>query len=515
MTPLDFMNLSEPLAKLYVGLETDLINNIAEYLAMQDVNSSTAQWKIKALANLGALNKTNIKTIAEYTGIAPEMLAIALENASLQAIDEFEPAFKEMAKDGIVKGATVPIEDSTANALNMYAKQAQSDLNLVNTVMKYSAKEVASKLINDTAELANKQEFLDILNKATGKVVTGAESRQSALRQCIKEMTDKGIPAFKDKLGRNWSPEAYINMDIRTTCGNVAHQTQFERMDAYGVDLLEVSSHMGARPKCAKDQGRIFDRANKSKKYPHWKSSSFGEPDGVLGINCGHSVYPFVEGVNIQTYFPYDEEDNSKAYKLSQKQRQLERDVRSSKRECMAMDTLGDKEGFQKASVRLKSKQAKLRKFCSDNDLTYKNDRTATPGYGRRIAGKVTGASKKAKQQQLDKDKENDIIKLAKELNINGIVTYKPKPIDVSSFSFNDIHINTERNHNITKNQALSFMQNAKYSLTKWNGQFVNYYSNDGAVFIDLKNNDIRTAFASDEFNEETKKMLKEANKND
>ena len=30
-----------------------------------------------------------------------------------------------------------------------------------------------------------------------------------------------------------------------------------------GVDLIEVSSHAGARPKCAEDQGKIFNRKNK------------------------------------------------------------------------------------------------------------------------------------------------------------------------------------------------------------------------------------------------------------
>lgn len=70
------------------------------------------------------------------------------------------------------------------------------------SAMLYKAKKAAEKVINDTAELANKQEFLDSLNKAAGKVVTGIESRQAAMRQCIGEMTEKGIPAFTDKLGR-------------------------------------------------------------------------------------------------------------------------------------------------------------------------------------------------------------------------------------------------------------------------------------------------------------------------
>lgn len=87
-----------------------------------------------------------------------------------------------------------------------------------------------------------------------------------------------------------------------------------------------------------------------SKKYPHWNKSSYGEPDGLLGINCGHHIYPYVEGVSIRRYFPTDDLDaNDKLYKQTQIQRGLERAVRKQKRECMLFDELRDKEAFEKA----------------------------------------------------------------------------------------------------------------------------------------------------------------------
>ena len=399
MTKLELMNLSQGLSDLYTGLETDLIANIAEYLAAGNINSPTAMWKMQMLAQLGALDKVNISTIAGYAGIAPEMLAQALETAALTAIEELEPGFKELAKEGIVDGTEVPIEKTILGALKSYNKQAVRSLNMVNTVMRYKAKTAAQKLINDTAELTEKQSFIDILNKATGKAVTGAESRQAAMRQCIKEMSEKGIPAFVDKRGREWSPEAYINMDIRTTVSNAAHQAQFDRMEDYGLSLVEVSSHSGARPKCAKDQGKIFNRSGKGGyttdlhgkkiRYHAWSDSSYGEPDGLLGINCGHHIYPFIPGISYQTYFPYDEEENQVKYKNIQGQRELERRVRKSKRECMVLDSVGDTEGLKKASATLKQRQAALKKYCSDKGLSYKPDRTAVTGYNKSVAGKV------------------------------------------------------------------------------------------------------------------------------
>lgn len=405
MTKLEMMQLSQSLSDLYTGLETDLIANIAEYLAAGKIDSPTAQWKIQTLAQLGALDKSNIKVITEYAGIAPDMLTEVLETVALSAVEELEPGFQKLARNGIINGTEVPIEKTMARALTSYQKQAKQSLNMVNTVMRYKAKSAAQKIINDTAELAEKQSFINTLNKATGKVVTGAESRQAAMRQCIKEMSEKGIPAFVDKLGREWSPEAYINMDIRTTANNVAHQAQFDRMEDYGVDLIEVSSHAGARPKCAEDQGKIFNRKNKDGyttdlhgrkiKYYSWKKSSYGEPNGILGINCGHHIYPFIPGISYQKYFPYDEYDNQEQYKKVQGQRELERRVRKSKRECISLESVGDTEGLKKAKETLKTRQQALKQYCTDNDLKYKPDRTAVVNYKKSVVGFTPSDKKK------------------------------------------------------------------------------------------------------------------------
>ena len=431
MNKLTSLQLSQGITDLIVGLETDLIANIAAYLVAGRIEEDTAKWKMKKLAELGKLTKQNAKTIAEYAGKTPELLELTLQRAANSAIQELAPGLKRMMQEGLVdKRATPSMSGNMLNSLKMLQKQAKKDLNLTNTTMKYKAKNAAMQVINRTAELANKQEYIDSLNKATGKVVTGIEARQSAMRECIGEMVQKGIPAFVDKNGRNWTPEAYTNMCIRSTVGSVAKETQFALMDDYGLDLVEVSSHSGARPLCAKDQGKIFNRNGgggyttdldgKRIKFYSWRSSSYGKPAGLLGINCGHQIYPFLPGISVQTYFPYDEKENAEQYEKICNQRALERKVRASKRECTALDTLGDKEGFDKTAYKLKQQEQQLKSYCEKNGLTYKPDRTATPGYGRSQAAKTTAGYKrqleveKLKTELFDVDKCTDdvIIKL-------------------------------------------------------------------------------------------------------
>lgn len=79
------------------------------------------------------------------------------------------------------------------------------------------------KVITNTANIERQMQAVqDVLNTQTGKVITGVSSRTEALRQALSQIHKEGITGFIDKAGRKWTPEAYVNMDIRTTVHNTA-----------------------------------------------------------------------------------------------------------------------------------------------------------------------------------------------------------------------------------------------------------------------------------------------------
>ncbi len=526
MTQLEIQALADEATGIYQDLEEQLMANIIQHVQDYGEPIATDTWSMQKLAEIGKLTEENIKIIAKTTGSSATAMERMLLEVAEEAISKVDSSLQYAANQGLV-GSAVEVSKSknVTSVVDTLLGQADSIINLCNTNMLYKATEKYTSLINSITsvanEIASKQSFLDTLNKYTSLAVTGAESRQSALTKCIKAFNDKGIPAFVDSAGREWTPEAYVNMCMRSTSNTMAAEAQMARCDDYEIDLVEVDSHSGARPKCARDQGKIFDRANKSEIYPHWKDSSYGEPDGLLGINCGHHIYPYIEGVSIRRYFPTEDlEANDKLYKETQVQRALERDVRNQKRECMLYDQLGDEDAFQAAAVKLKQKEANLKSYVSSNDnLTYRSNRVQVVGYDKSVSASAVAANKKYQKEVAEavaKRAQYDTIKTkANDLGIKGSLSVEPTSIDVTSFTFDDTHINTEREHSITREQAISYMENAKYSLTKWNGRYVNYYSDEGAVFVDTKENNIRTAFGSSEYDSETQELMKEVNKYD
>lgn len=410
LSPAFLEQLAQPLVDVYTTLEDELIQNIAKRFNTGK-GLVTQEWQLKKLAELGALTQDNIKTIAKYVGQVPELTQLALESAALQTLKELEPKFAEAVKLGYLNPTDAPpMSPSVKQALENYARQAVDDFNLVNTTMLNSSLDAYKKAIANTVNAWRYDDAQKIMNTAAGEVVTGIKSRQKALADAIKKMANEGITAFYDKAGRKWSPEAYINMDIRTTATNTAHATTFARCDDYGNDLIEISSHAGARPKCANDQGKIFSRTNKGGStkdgngrsitfYP-WGSSSNGAPDGILGINCGHFASPFFAGLSYKrAEETKDFEQNAKQYAESQQQRQLERDVKKAKREAMAQKAAGNQEGYEAAAAKLKAKQSQYKGFCSDTGRTPRNDRLQVTGYDKKAAQDVAKTNREAAER--------------------------------------------------------------------------------------------------------------------
>ena len=424
MTREQYDELSAPLVRVLLDMEDDILREIAAQLSRDGDISDTSKWRIRQLARAGRFDKRAAAIIAGYSEVEGGQAMDAVLTAAETEIGYLDNAVQAANAAGLSEYfSDIPAETSAMNAAKAFQRQAASDLNLVNTVMGYKAKSAYVNAVNaiyrDTAE--GRQGALDIMGKGAAKAVSGQMSLQEATRKTIRELAQKGIPAFVDKRGREWSPEAYVMMDMRSTLGNTARAAQDARCDEYNIQLIEVSSHMGARPLCATYQGRIFSRdgskgvtvdgAGGKIYYTPLSETSYGQPAGLFGINCGHVQYPFVPGINFQRYFPYPKEENDRRYMQFQQQRAMERGIRAAKRECMMLQEVDDTEGLQKASLRLRNQREKYRAYCKETGLKQHNDRTQVYGYDRSKSSKTVWAERKASGNALTNGSNSSIIK--------------------------------------------------------------------------------------------------------
>lgn len=363
MKKLKYFNLSKEVTRVFLAIEDEILMNAAKRLRTHKslLDTETIEsWQLAKLNQLGELNQDNIKTLAKHSKLAYEEMEAMLIESGYSAVKEIEGDLVKGKEAGILLNPP-SIEDSQVliNILETYERNAK---NIINK---------ASNTILNQAGIKYKEVVVDVV----GKVITGVSTPHQALREVASKWANMGVPALIDKSGKQWSTEAYISMVARTEAGNVATDMQFERMNEYGADLIEVSSHAGARPLCEIWQGGIYSRGGKDDNYTAFDDTSYGEAAGLLGINCGHFIYPYIPGITEQRYFPYDKEENDRIYAESQEQRYHERQIRAAKNEYNMMKGIGDKEGMEMARQKVLGGQASAREFIKKTNRTRRYNR--------------------------------------------------------------------------------------------------------------------------------------------
>lgn len=392
----DPTKLAEPIAKVYQDVTDLVLENIAKHFNTGKA-LSTQQWQIKKLAELGQVRKETLRIIARGTGQNEGMILIALQTAVDTGLKDVEPALREAAKAEMLQdGGEVIASPSIKRVLDTYLAQAKEATNLVNTVMLESGMNAFRTVVSDVVQweqqattVAQTKATQEALNAAAGETITGVSTRQEALKRAIRRMANNGLTGFVDRGGHNWTPEAYINMDIRTTAGNVATQAVFARNEDYGNDLVWVPVKAGARPLCYPWQGKLISTSNRTGTVKDARGrdveiiplnrTSYGEPAGLWGINCGHTPpNSFIPGRSLIRGEEQSKKRNEQEYAESQRQRVIERQIRYAKREAATLKAAGL--DTADADAKIKRYQADMRAFINETGRTRRRDREQIGG---------------------------------------------------------------------------------------------------------------------------------------
>ena len=340
----DFLNeLGFAMAEVYAACTDRLLINLArhfKYLREGEQPGGAFDYQAQKLAEFGQVNAESVSIIEAMLDGADAALRDCLEAAIIDALEDVEPQLRKAAEAGLLGGGVPPeVSPRTSAAFRYYYEQSADRLNLVNTVMLESTANAYRQTVSDIT--ARMQRAQSALNVAAGQVGTGVESFNRALKLATDTMVANGITGFVDHGGHQWSPEAYVAMDMRTTFHNVSRRAFWDRNQEYANDLYLVSQHPGARPLCYPWQCKVISRLNNRR----WETdgagqpvqvwaqneTSYGQPAGLFGVNCGHHPELFIPGATMVPEVRQNEEQNAKQYQESQTQRALERDFRQAR----------------------------------------------------------------------------------------------------------------------------------------------------------------------------------------
>lgn len=380
MTPEDILRLSEYLEALYIDTHSALVLTLARHLK-SGKKLTVEDWQSEKLGELTQVIQQCARVIAQGNAQKERAIQSTLQDAvgiELAPVDS-------LLSDAVDAGKAVqPISGTWAESarvsevIRAKAQEMAKKAQLVKASMLQSAQQAYTRTVQ---KIASEALVKAIAEAGLESIMTGEKSYTTAVSQAIHRLVNRGIYGFTDARGREWSPEAYINMLTRTTIHSAAIDAQRERTAEYGVTTFQIGPNKISRPLCAPyvgwicswdgSSGIVHDLDGNAYQYVPITDTSYGEPAGIFGINCGHSPYTFVDGFSLPRYHeltPEELERNEKAYLLTQKQRAFERDVRSAKLESAALKAAGldGAEMAQTAEALAKNYEA----WCRENNLT-------------------------------------------------------------------------------------------------------------------------------------------------
>ena len=355
----------------------------------------------KRVSEAGQLTGTAAYEVwrAQNLGLSQKKLKKELQKRLDLSLSEVEDLLTQAAETGynfdlsrLPTSHAIPFAENTSlqQVVNAAVQLAKEDLTNLTQTMGFVGSDGKVREITKAYQQA--------CDFAFEKVFTGAQDYTSAIRDATKGLAEKGIRFIDYESGVHTSMEAAVRRNIMGGLGIMQNQISRQNHDDLGCDGWEISAHHGSAPDHEPYQGKQYPDAEYQR-----LNGSLVRPIGEL--NCGHSAFPIILGVNSPQYTPEELEamrqENEEGvtfdgkhytlYEATQRQRKFEKSIRDRKRRILIDETVGDKDKLQTDQIRLQVLKQEYARFSKGVGLPMQHSRMETAGFDWK-KGKAAGA---------------------------------------------------------------------------------------------------------------------------
>lgn len=396
LSPTYLSGVADEVIDVYSQVEQDIADDIVRRTLKMGYVTDTARWQYRKAQEFGYFQDDVAGILSRAGARSRRQIKLIMSQAATDSLAFDDAIYKHVGLS--------PLPVAKSPALQALLLQGTDrTMRLISNFTK-------------TTSTMSYEVFGSILDRAYLQILSGAFSPQTAIYNAIRELSQKGITriAYESAAGN----VSYDNIDVAvrraviTGVNQSVSKLQLARAQELGCELVQVSSHSGARPTHAEWQGGIYCINGTKRGYANLVDvTGYGSGDGLCGWNCYHSFFPFFEGLSTSSFSrdPSADEgrDNDDDYALSQKQRYYERQIRAAKREASTLNTAMESakteaekamyyDEFQRASVKLKRREAALQTFLDENGRTRDWYRLQTGSWNRSVSAKAVWANRKA-----------------------------------------------------------------------------------------------------------------------
>ncbi len=305
LTPSYLQKCTDGIEGEYQKLVTEILVDMAKRIATAKGMTSTTEYLNLKLREMSLHQQFINRALAKVLHTTEEEVEKLMQESAYKSTRD---TFTQLEKHGY---DTSGLE---------FASQIEKSTNI--------AKNELTNLTRTTGQLATSQ-MMNLYDQAYLQVASGAYSYDQAVTNAIKKLAKEGLGEVTYPTGARRSVESAVRVAVRTSVAQNALKCEEDMLDDMDINLVEVSSHLGARPSHAVWQGKIYWRNHPEGNYENfYEATGYGTATGLGGYNCRHQFYPFFGEGDEQTYYHIDETVNQQAYEMEQTQRSLERKLR-------------------------------------------------------------------------------------------------------------------------------------------------------------------------------------------
>ncbi len=367
LTPEYIASMPLEIQGLFLEMEDQILEDIARRINKGVKLTATADYQVDLLNRMGYNVDDITRELSKTTALSQQKIERLLTESTYLSHSNDQLIYKAGGK------VLTDLDPLMKRLLLVQIQNAQGDL----------------KNLTRTMGIATGSGFKDItsfyrdaVNIASVKLKSGAFTYDQVIKQAVKELADSGLRTINYKSGYSSHLDVAVRRNILTASSQITGLISERNADLMGQDLMEISSHMGARPSHSEWQGEIVSRSGDSKGYLTLDDIGYDDVTGFKGINCRHDWFPYFEGISVRGTkaedpppFKYNGKDYD-AYTATQYQRKIERDMRTSRREINVYKGAGLSQAEKESRIKLRRQREHYKDFSNEAGIRPKFERT-------------------------------------------------------------------------------------------------------------------------------------------
>lgn len=331
-------SLARQLALHFSELENRILSDIIRRIKKTGEITSTADWQINRLRDLGKSAEEIESAIKDALGASyPEMFELydkVLEKEYTRNKEIYEQ----------VNAKYVAYEDNgeLQQKVEGLIEQTKGELeNMTQSLGFYVDYGNGRRVMTPLSQIYGRY-----LDAACMDILSGAFDYSSVIKRTVTQLTNSGLRTIDYASGVHARVEVAARRSLMTGISQLTGKIADMQARDLKTDYFEVAWHAGARPEHATWQGKVWSRKQL------YSVCGLGTVTGLLGANCYHEYYPFFPGISERTWTDeWLQEQNAResspkefmgkeytAYQARQRQRQLELAMRVQRQKIRLME---------------------------------------------------------------------------------------------------------------------------------------------------------------------------------